>query len=89
MSLRRGGVFSTSFQGNIEIEMGSYALGMQEVQAGEEFEHLIRIDGLGEFAIPDQAFKQVKAQPGSENLTPGEYTLALLGKALELGCKKV
>lgn len=89
MPLRRGGTFSPLFQGSIDIELGSYALDWQGMKAGQDSEQLIRLDGIGEFAIPDQVFQQVQQQPGSESLTPTEYALTVLGKALELSCKKV
>lgn len=89
MPLRRGGIFSPSFKGSIDLELGSYALYSQEMKAGQDSEKLIMLDGIGEFAIPDQVFQQVQQQSGSENFTSTEYALAVLGKALELGCKKV
>jgi hypothetical protein len=89
MPLRDGGTFSPAFQGTIEVEIGSYAIDMQQMRAGEDFKHLIRVDGLGEFAISEQVFQQMQQQLDNENLTPTERTLAILGKALELGCQKV
>ncbi|RYE17200.1 MAG: hypothetical protein EOP45_16220, partial [Sphingobacteriaceae bacterium] len=89
MPQRHGRLFSPSFKGSVNIELGSYSLDSQEMETGQESEQLIILDGIGEFAISDQVFQQVQQQSGSENLTPTEYALAILGKALELGCKKV
>jgi hypothetical protein len=92
MPLRDGGLFSFSDQGHegtIAFERGSYGLSKAEVDAGAEFEDIIRLDGIGEFAVPPEAVKAVESMRGSQNFTPEQKLKALIGKMLEMGSKKV
>lgn len=92
MPLRNGGLFSFSEQGHegtIAFERGSYGLSKAEVDAGAEFEDIIRLDGIGEFAVPPEAIKAVEEIHGSERFSPEQRLKALIGKMLEMGCRKV
>lgn len=92
MPLRDGGLFSFSdkgHEGTIAFERGSYSLDPSEVAAGAEFEDIIRLDGIGEFAVPPEAIKAVEAMRGSDRLSPEQRIKALVGKMLEMGCRRV
>lgn len=92
MPLRNGGIFSFSDKGHtatIDFERGSYGLDAAEVAAGAEFEDIIRLDGIGEFAVPTEAIQAVENMRGSAEFSAEQRLKALLGKMLEMGCRKV
>ncbi|MGI4740840.1 MAG: hypothetical protein ACRYG7_37195 [Janthinobacterium lividum] len=92
MPLRAGGIFSFSDKGHegvIAFEQGSYGLDKAEVEAGAKFEDIIRLDGIGEFAVPAETVQAVAAMHGSQEFTAAHRIKALIGKMLEMGCRKV
>lgn len=51
LPLRRGEIFSPTFKGVVDIEIGSYAVGILEVEDDKSTEYVLRVDGVSKFAI--------------------------------------
>jgi hypothetical protein len=91
MPLRDGGLFSQTpdMHGTIDYEIGSYALDWQEMQNGKVHQQLIRLDGIGEFAVPEEAIRAAEAQIGGRQIDADERARIILGKMLEKCTEKL
>ncbi len=82
-------IFSIEADGSLDFTLGSYARLRSEVRSDLPSPKRIRLEGIGDYPVPQEIIDDVDAQPGSAQLSPEQRARIIIGKLLSAGAKHV